>query len=87
MLLAFAFNIDENIIKVYYHKNVELLHQDLIDIALEYSRYIDQSKKHDLVFEVTIVDLEGRLPFIAFSDLYSMVDIGQLELGEMPNPT
>ncbi len=83
VLFAFAFGIDEDVIKVHYHKNVELLCEDLVDITLECDRCISQSKKHDLRFEVTIAVPEGRLPFIAFPDPHLRVGIGQVELGEM----
>ena len=37
MLFAFALGIDKDVIEIHYHKNIELLCQDLINIALEYS--------------------------------------------------
>ncbi len=40
VLLSFAFSIDEDVIEVYYHENVELLCQDLVDIALKRSRCV-----------------------------------------------
>ncbi len=82
VLLAFAFGVDEDVIKVNYHKNVELLYQDLIDIALERGRCIGQCKRHDLVFEVAITGPESCLPFIAFLDPPSTVGIGQIELSK-----
>ncbi len=87
MLLAFTFGIDEDVIEVHYHENVELFYQDLIDITLKHDQYIGQSKRHDLVFKVAIAGLEGRLLFVAFLDPHSMVGIGQIELGEMSSPT
>ena len=35
MLFAFAFDLDKDVIKVHYHKNVELLYYDCVDIALK----------------------------------------------------
>ncbi len=87
MLFAFALGVDEDVIEVHYHKNVELLCPDLIDVTLKYDRRVGQSKRHDLVFEVTITGLEGRLSFIAFFGPHSMVGIGQIELGKTSNPT
>ena len=83
MLLTFALNVDEDVIKVYYYKNVELLHQDPIDIALERGWCIDQSKRHNLVLKVAIAGLESRLLFISFPNSHLMVGIGQIELGEL----
>ncbi len=87
MLFALALSINEDVIKIHNHKNVELLCQDLVDITLECSWYIGQTKRHDLVLEVTIAGSESRLPFIAFPDPYLMISIGQVELGETSSPT
>ncbi len=87
MLFAFILGVNEDIIKVHYAKNVELLYQDLIDIALEFSQCVGQSKRHDLIFKVTIVGPEGRFPFIAFPAPHSMVGIGQIELDKTSSPT
>ena len=40
MFLVLVLGIDEDIIEVYYHKNVELFYQNLVDIALESGRCI-----------------------------------------------
>ncbi len=87
MLLAFAFGIDENVIKIYYHKNVKFLCQDLVDITLKRGRCVGQSKRHDLVFKVAIAGFEGRFPFITFSDSHLMVSISQIKLGEKLSST
>ncbi len=36
MLFVFAFGIDEDVIKIHYHENVELFCKDLIDVAQKY---------------------------------------------------
>ena len=36
VLFTFAFDINENVIKIDYHKNVKLFYQDLIDIVLKH---------------------------------------------------
>ncbi len=87
MLFAFAFDIDEDVIEVHYHKNIELLCQDLIDIVLKHGQCVGQSKSHNLVLKVAIASPEGRLLFIAFPNPHSMISIGQIELGEMSSPT
>ncbi len=48
MLFSFTFGIDEDVIKVPYHENVEFLYQNLVDVALESGRCVDQSKKYHL---------------------------------------
>ncbi len=80
VLFAFILGIDKDVIEVHYNKNVELLCQDLVDIALIYGRCVSQSKKHDLIFKVTIAGPKGRLLFVAFPDPQLMAGIGQVEL-------
>ncbi len=82
VLFAFALGIDEDIIEIHYHENVDFVCQDLLDVALKRNRGIGQSKKHDLIFEMAIAGLESRLLFIAFLDPHSMVGIGQIKLGK-----
>ncbi len=83
MLFALVLSVDEDIIEIYYYKNVEFLSKDLVDVTLKRGRYIGQSKRHDLVLEMAIAGPEGRLLFITFSDPNLIVGIGQIELGEM----
>ncbi len=85
--MLFSFDIKENVIKIHYHENIEFFCQDLIDVALESGRYIDQSKNHHLALEMAIAGHEGCFSFIIFSDLYPMISIGQIELGETLSPT
>ncbi len=87
MYFVFAFSVDENVIELYYHKNVELFYQDLIDVILKYGRCVGQSKRHDLIFKVIIAGLEGRFPFIAFFDSHLIVGISQIELDKTTSPT
>ncbi len=87
VLFSSALGVDENVIEVYYHENIELLCQDLVDVTLKRDRHIGQSKRHDLIFEMDIAGPEGRLPLIAFPDPHSMVDISQIKLDETSSPT
>ena len=87
MFFVFVFDIDKNVIEVYYHKNIKLFCQDLIDIALERGWYIGQSERYHLVLEKPIAALKGYFLFIAFLDPYLMVGIGQIKLNKTSNPT
>ncbi len=87
MLFALALSVDEDVIDIHHYKDVELLGQDLVDVILKCGRCVGQSERHDLVLEMAIVGPEDRLPFIAFPDPHSMVDIGQIKLGETSSPT
>ncbi len=87
MLFAFVLGIDEDVIQEHYDENVKLPCQDLVDVTLKRDRRVGQSKRHDLIFEMTIAGPEGRFSFIAFSDPHSMVGIDQIKLGETSSPT
>ncbi len=65
MLFALAFGVDKDIIKVHYYENIEVLCQDLINVALENGRCISQSKRHHLVLKMAIASSENCLLFIA----------------------
>lgn len=69
-------SLSKDVIEVYNNENVELFCKDLVDVALEHGRCLDQSKKYYLVFQVFITGLEGCLSFITFFDSYLMIDIG-----------
>ncbi len=68
ILFALALGVDEDVIEIHYHENVELLCQDLVDVTLKRGRCVSQSKRHDLVLEMAVAGPEGRLPLIAFPD-------------------
>ncbi len=87
VLFVFVLGVDKDVIEVHYDKNVKLFYQDLIDITLECGRCVSQSKGHHLVLEMAIAGPEGRLPFVSFPNPYSMVGIGQIELGETSSRT
>ena len=87
MLFTFAFDIDKNVIELYYHKNVKLFCQNLIDVALKCDQCINQSKKNNIILNVAIVALEGRLLFIAFFDPHSIISIGEVKLSKTSSST
>ena len=87
MIFSLIFDIDKDIIKIYYYKNIELFYQNLIDIALEYSRCVGQYKRHYLVLKMAVAGLESHFPFMSFSNLYPIVSISQVKLDETPSPT
>ena len=86
MFFILALNIDEDVIEIYYHKKVELLCQDLVDITLKHSRCVGQSKKHDLIFKVAILGPENHRLFVSFPNSYSMIGIDQIELSKSLSP-
>ncbi len=87
VLFAFVLGVDEDVIKIHYDENVELLCQDLVDIALKCGRCVGQSKRHHLVLKMAIAGPEGHLPFISFLNPHLMVGISQIKLGKTLSPT
>ncbi len=87
MLFALVLSVDKDVIEVHYYEDVELFCQDLVDVTLKRDWYVGQSKRHDLILEMTIVGPKCRLPFVSFPNPHLMVVIGQIQLGEMPSPT
>ncbi len=87
MLFAFTLGVDEDVIEVHYHENVELFCQDLINIALECDRYVGQSKKHHLILKMAIAGPEGRVLFISFPNPHLIIGISQIKLGKSSSST
>lgn len=87
MAISFILGIDKNVVQVYNNKDIKLFLQNLINIALEYSWYISQAKKHYIIPNIDIASLENRFAFITFSDPHLIVSIGKVELGEMLGPS
>ena len=75
MFFFLVFNINENIIKIYYHKNIKFLRQNLIDIALKRDQCVSQFKRHYLVLKMAVAGPKDHLPFIFFPNLHPMIDI------------
>ena len=83
MSLAWVLGVDEDVIEVNNDENIKFLGQDLVNIALEAGRCVEQPKKHYLVLEIAVSSLESRLPFIALFYPYPLVSIFEVELGEL----
>lgn len=78
MSIAGIFGINQNNIKIYYNKNLKLFNKNLIDISLKTDLYIKKTKKHNLIFDVAVIDLEIKVLSIACSDFYLMMGIDQV---------
>ena len=63
--LAWVFSVDDDVIKVKNDKDIEFHGKDIVNIALEAGRCVEQPKKHYLVLKVAVSSLESRLLFIA----------------------
>lgn len=75
-----VFYIDQNLIKVYYYNNIEVLYKNLIDIALMSNKCIKQSKKHDLVLKIAISSFKYYLPIFFLLYFYLLIDFLSQEI-------
>ena len=75
IFFSLVFGINEDVIKVYYHKNVKLFYWNLIDIVFEYNRYICQSKRYHLVLEMAVAGPKSHLLFIVLFYSYLIISI------------
>ena len=81
--LAGILSIDQDIVQVYNNKDIKFLGWDLIDITLEGSRRVRETKRYDLILKVAISSLKSRFLLVTFSDSHLMVCVGYIELGEV----
>lgn len=56
--LSKIFNINQNIVNIYYNKNVKFFCKDLVNKVLETGISIKKLTKHNLIFKVLILDLK-----------------------------
>ena len=82
--LAWILGVDQYIIQVYNNKDIQLFSQNLINIFLKGSQNIRKAKKHDLVFEISILDPESCFLFIIFTNFYLIIGISKIQLGKSP---
>lgn len=73
MALSKIFGVYQNIIQIYYNKDVKVPNQNLIDKILKTYQSIKQAKKHHIIFKMAVLGPKFSLPFIAFFDLHSIV--------------
>ena len=66
---------NKNIVKVDYTKDVNVATKRTVDIGLEGSRGISQTKGHHKVFEVAVSRTKGRLPLVSFPYTNPVVNV------------
>lgn len=77
------FDIKQNVVQIYSNKIIQLLGQNLVDLALETNRNIRKFKMYNLIFKLAILGLKSGFFFVIFSNSHLMVGVGQVQLGEM----
>ena len=70
--------IDKDIVQVNNNKFIEDSSHGLIDICLECSRCITQTKWHNGVFKLSISSVEHHLPFITSTNVDTVVGVTQV---------
>ena len=74
------FGVDQDVVEVGNAKVIEIFLQCAIDIQLERSRSIRQSKRHDKVFKMTIARPKRSLPFFTKSNSEKIVSCSEIDL-------
>ena len=81
----FVLVLDKNIIQIYNNKDIKFFCKDLIDIALEYYRSLDQSKKHYLLPKIIVSGPENCFSLIFFANSHPVIGTCEIELGKLPS--
>ena len=85
MAFSFVFGVDKDIILIHNDKNMELFRKNFMNIALKCCQSVDQSKRHYLIFEVTVFGAKNSFPLIFFANFYLVIGTGEVKLGKLPS--
>jgi len=66
-VVSYIVGIDQNIIEINYHTDIEEVEKDIIHKVLESSGSIIKTKKHNRLFKGSVVSTKSSLPFVTFS--------------------
>ncbi len=72
--------MDQDVLQIYYNKNIKLFSKNLVDIALKTSWCIGETKRHYLILEVAIFGAKGRLLLVIILDSYLMIGSSEIQL-------
>lgn len=75
--------INQDIIQVNNHKNVKLLCQYTIDVALKAWRCIENTKQYYMIVKLIISSVEKSFPLVFFANSYPIIGTGQIKLGKL----
>ena len=78
---SFISRINENVIKVNHHANIQHVREDVIHKTLKSGGGIGQTFGDYHPFKRTVFSPEGCLPFVTFADTDEMVGMTQIYLG------
>ena len=81
--LAEILNIDQDVIQIYYNKDIKLFNRDFINVVLKTIRCIGKIKEDYQVLKLAISDIKNCLLFITFSDFYPIIDTSKIQLDKL----
>ena len=74
--------IDEDVVEVYNHTNIQHVTEDVIHKVLKGGGSIGKSEWNNQPFKWAIVSVEGGFPFITISNVNQMVGMVQVDFGK-----
>ncbi len=83
MGLFWILNIDQDVVQIYYNKDIKLSRKNLVDVALKTSRYIGKAIMYYLVLEVAVFSAENRLLHVTFSDSHPMIGTIEFQVDKL----
>ncbi len=82
MGLSWILSIDQDIVQVYYNKDIKLLSKDFVDVALKTDRCVEKAKRYYLVPEIAVSGAESRLLLVTFLIPHLMISTNEIQLGK-----
>ena len=72
MVLVFinVIQVNEDIIKIYYHTNIKEVRKYIVYKLLESCRGIGKAKRYNCLFKGFVASTESCFPFVAFYNIY-----------------
>jgi len=74
--------VDENVIKVYHHTDVDQIAEYLIHECLKSRGCITEAERHYEEFEMTVLGSKGGLVFVALCHADEVISRLQIDFGE-----
>ncbi len=86
MRLSWILSIDQNVIQIYYNKDIKLFSKNFVDIALKIGGYIGKAKVYYLILKVAVSGTKGHLLLVTFLNPHLVVNTSKIQLGKSFGP-
>ena len=86
MKLSCILNIEQDIVQIYYNKNIKPFSKNLVNIALKTGGYIGEVEGYYLVLKMAISGTKSRLLFVTFLNPHLMIGMSQVQLDKPLSP-